>query len=109
MGGITEAIRVAQMAFDRGKVVVPHCWKTGIGVAATAHVAAVSPNCRFIEFLPRAVAESLLRRELGEQELRIENGKMALPRKPGLGIELNDRAVARFSEHAENLANRWAI
>jgi L-alanine-DL-glutamate epimerase-like enolase superfamily enzyme len=52
VGGITEAMRVAQMAQDRGKLIVPHCWKTGIGAAATAHFAAATSNCRFIEFLP---------------------------------------------------------
>ncbi len=90
------------MALERGRVVVPHCWKTGIGVAATAHVAAVSPNCRFIEFLPAAVAESRLRRELVVDELRIENGKIPLPRLPGLGFELNRTAMAEFAEVASD-------
>jgi L-rhamnonate dehydratase len=109
VGGITETIRVTQMALDRGKVVVPHCWKTGIGVAATAHVAVASSATRFIEFLPSAVAESQLRRELVEEELRIEDGKIALPQKPGLGIELNNRAVAKFSDHAQSLAGPRAV
>ncbi len=100
VGGITEAMRVVEMALDRGRIVVPHCWKTGIGVAATAHVAAVSPNCRFIEFLPAAVADSRLRRELVVDELRIENGKIPLPRLPGLGFELNRIAMAEFAEVA---------
>jgi L-alanine-DL-glutamate epimerase-like enolase superfamily enzyme len=104
VGGITEAMRVVQMAMDRGKVVVPHCWKTGIGIAATAHVAAASPNCHFIEFQPAAVAESQLRRELVVDELKIEGGRIGLPQRPGLGIELNPAAVAKFSEAAERFA-----
>ncbi len=100
VGGITEAMRVVEMALDRGRVVVPHCWKTGIGVAATAHVAAVSPHCPFIEFLPAAVADSRLRKELVVDELRIENGKIPLPRLPGLGFELNRVAMAEFAEVA---------
>jgi L-alanine-DL-glutamate epimerase-like enolase superfamily enzyme len=100
VGGITEAMRVVQMALDRGKIVVPHCWKTGIGMAATAHVAAASPNCHFVECLPAAVAESRLRRELVSEELLIANGKLALPRRPGLGFELNPDAVAEFSSAA---------
>ncbi len=100
VGGITEAMRVVEMALDRGRVVVPHCWKTGIGVAATAHIAAVSPHCPFIEFLPAAVADSRLRKELVVDELRIENGKISLPRLPGLGFELNRVAMAEFAEVA---------
>lgn len=107
VGGFTEAMRVVQLTLDRGKIVVPHCWKTGIEVAATAHVAAAAPYCRFIEFQPAAVAESRLRRELVTEELKIENGKVALPRRPGLGVELNPAAVANFSADAEEyLVNR---
>ncbi len=105
VGGLTEAMRVVELALDRGKTIVPHCWKTGIGVAATAHLAAASSNCRFIEFLPPSVANSALRRELVTEELQIENGKVALPQKPGLGIELNPDAFKRFGK----AANAYAI
>ena len=97
VGGITEAMRVVEMAADRGKMIVPHCWKTGIGVAATAQVAAASPNCPFIEFLPAPVAFSRLRRELVKDELVIEDGKISLPQRPGLGIELNQTALKEFA------------
>jgi len=103
VGGITEAIRVAEMGRDRGKIVVPHCWKTGIGIAATAHIAAASANCPFIEFQPAPVAYSPIRRELVQDELVLENGIMALPRKPGLGIELNEDAFKRFAKVASEL------
>jgi L-rhamnonate dehydratase len=97
VGGITEALRVVEMARDRGKLVVPHCWKSGIGIAATAHVAAVSPNCPFIEFLPATVSESSLRRELIVDELSLLDGKLELPQRPGLGVEVNESALAKFS------------
>jgi L-alanine-DL-glutamate epimerase-like enolase superfamily enzyme len=101
VGGITEAMRVVQMAHDRGKIVIPHCWKSGISIAATVHVAAASSNCPFIEFLPAGVSESPLRRELVEDEVEFEDGFIALPSRPGLGIEINSAAMARFAETAE--------
>jgi L-alanine-DL-glutamate epimerase-like enolase superfamily enzyme len=101
VGGITEAVRVVQMALDRGKIVVPHCWKTRIGVVATAHVAAVEPRCRFMEFQPSPVACSRLRRELVEEELKVVNGKIPLPQRPGLGFELRPAALAGFAAAAE--------
>ncbi len=104
VGGLTEAMRVAQMAQDRGKLIVPHCWKTGIGVAATAHFAAATSNCRFIEFLPPSVTESALRRDLVQDELEISNGALNVPRRPGLGIELNSSAFRRFAKGAEDYA-----
>ena len=74
---------------------------TGIGAAATAHFAAATPNCRYIEFLPPFVAESALRRELVQEELQIDDGKLDLPRRPGLGVELNPAAVRRFANGAK--------
>jgi L-alanine-DL-glutamate epimerase-like enolase superfamily enzyme len=104
VGGLTEAMRVAQMAQDRGKLIVPHCWKTGIGVAATAHFAAATANCQFIEFLPPSVTESALRRDLVQDELEISDGTLHLPRRPGLGVELNSSACRRFAKGAEDYA-----
>jgi L-alanine-DL-glutamate epimerase-like enolase superfamily enzyme len=101
VGGLTEAKRVVDMARDRGKLIVPHCWKTGIGVAATAHLAATASNCPFIEFLPAEVAHSALRRDLVTDELRIERGRLPLPRRPGLGIQLNQSAFSEFARQAE--------
>ncbi|HLJ87875.1 MAG TPA: mandelate racemase/muconate lactonizing enzyme family protein [Candidatus Angelobacter sp.] len=103
VGGITEAMRVVQMALDRGTMVVPHCWKTGISVAATAHVAAASPNCPFIENLPAEVAHSRLRRELVNEELTIKDGRMDLPRRPGLGIELRSEAKNKFATSGKKI------
>ncbi len=96
VGGITEAMRVCHIAQDRGRLIVPHCWKTGIGIAASAHVAAVTPNCPFIEYLPAHLCDSLLRAELTEEPLVMENGKLRLPEKPGLGITINEDAFERY-------------
>ena len=96
VGGLTEALRVCQMAAERGRGIVPHCWKTGIGIAASAHLAAVTGHCPFIEFLPAALCDSALRKELVADELRMESGLIPLPEKPGLGIELDFDALRRF-------------
>ena len=104
VGGITEAFRVAKMAHERGKIVVPHCWKSGIGVAASAHLAAVSPNCPYFELLPTAIAESRLRKELVLNEPEIEDGQWPVMTGPGLGIELNMAAFECFARVAESRA-----
>ena len=97
VGGLTEARRVAEFAKARNRLVVPHCWKTGIGIAASAHLAAVSSNCPYIEYLPAELSESLIRKELVADELRMQDGVIQLPAKPGLGIELNENAVAKYT------------
>jgi L-alanine-DL-glutamate epimerase-like enolase superfamily enzyme len=96
VGGLTEALRVCRMAADRGRRIVPHCWKTGIGIAASAHLAAVTPHCPFIEYLPPPLCDSPLRQELVHEELQLVDGLLALPSKPGLGIEVDPQALRRF-------------
>jgi L-alanine-DL-glutamate epimerase-like enolase superfamily enzyme len=102
VGGLTEARRVCDLAAARGRLIVPHGWKTGITIAATAHLAAVTPELPFFEFVPQAVAESALRRELVVDELQLVDGLLELPRKPGLGIELVRDALERFEEAARS-------
>jgi L-alanine-DL-glutamate epimerase-like enolase superfamily enzyme len=96
VGGLTEAMRVGRIAADRGRSIVPHCWKTGLGIAAAAHLAAATEHCPYIEFLPIELAESPLRRELLVEDLRVVDGQLELPTGPGLGIELNREALRRF-------------
>jgi L-alanine-DL-glutamate epimerase-like enolase superfamily enzyme len=96
VGGLTEARRVALHARDRGLPVVPHCWKSAIGIAASAHLAAVAPTCSYIEFLPRELADSALRRELCSQELPVVDGRIPLPDRPGLGVTVDEAALERF-------------
>jgi L-alanine-DL-glutamate epimerase-like enolase superfamily enzyme len=96
VGGLTEARRVAMAARDKGLAVVPHCWKSAIGIAASAHLAAVSPTCTYIEFLPRELADSSLRKDLCSVELPVVNGQIPLPTTPGLGVTINEDALVKY-------------
>jgi L-alanine-DL-glutamate epimerase-like enolase superfamily enzyme len=100
VGGLTEARRVCELAAERDRLIVPHGWKTGITVAATAQLAAVTSHIPFFEYLPPTVAESALRRELVNDELELTDGKLKLPERPGLGVELNRDAMERFEAAA---------
>jgi len=97
VGGIGEARIVCEMARARGRTIVPHCWKTGISISATAHLAFVTPHCAFIEYLPPQLCHERLRRELAAEELVLRpDGTIPLPQKPGLGVEVDWGAVARY-------------
>ena len=89
---------------EHGLRVIPHSWKTGITVAATAHLAAVTANMPFFECVPKDMAESALRRDLLRRGPDVAGGRIALPGAPGLGIELDEDALARFERAA---AARW--
>jgi L-alanine-DL-glutamate epimerase-like enolase superfamily enzyme len=103
VGGLTEARRVARMAAEHDLLVVPHAWKTGISVAVAAHLAMVTPQMPFFEFLPAELCESRLRKELVHDELVYRDGKLGVPSRPGLGFELNRDALDEFAEAARRV------
>jgi L-alanine-DL-glutamate epimerase-like enolase superfamily enzyme len=97
VGGLTEARRVCELAAQRDLPVVPHLWKTGISIAAAAHLAAARPEIRLIEFLPRELCESGLRRDLTGEELSMVDGRIAIPQQPGLGVEIDRSALLHYA------------
>ncbi len=96
VGGLLEAKAVCDMAADRGLTIVPHCWKTGVSISATAHMAFTTPHCAFIEYLPPELCVETLRKELVAEELTLVDGTIARPTRPGLGVELNQAAVDAY-------------
>src|SRR5262249_37200121 len=96
VGGFTEARQVCQLAAARGRLIVPHCWKSALGIAATAHPAAAAPACPSTEFPPAELSESPIRTSLLTNEPPVVDGSLALPTRPGLGVELNRDALERY-------------
>lgn len=97
VGGLGEAKIVCDMAAERGRTIVPHCWKTGISVSATAHLAFAVPQCAFIEYLPPQLCLERLRRELATEDLVLSpDGTIPLPTKPGFGFEVDWGVVERY-------------
>jgi L-alanine-DL-glutamate epimerase-like enolase superfamily enzyme len=90
-GGITETLRIAALARERGVATVPHAWKSGIIKAASLHVNAVLPDGIFQEY---CVAETPINTRLTVQRLPVgSDGCVAVPTAPGLGVELDEDVV----------------
>lgn len=96
VGGFTEAKKVCDMAEEHALQVVPHCWKTGISAAATAHLAFNTPICPYIEYLPPQLCLETLRKELAHDHLEFRDGRIEPPDRPGIGIDLDWDVLARF-------------
>ena len=95
MGGIEELREIAAMAEAYHVVVSPHNYNSlTVGLAATLQVSAAIPNFLiteyFVNFEPRA-------REVMAAPFRVEDGYIAVPGAPGLGIELDEAALARHA------------
>lgn len=92
--GITESMRVADLAEDRGLKVVNHHWASDINLAASLHFLAARKSTFILEY---CVAESPLRWEVTRQKMEIDaGGCVSVPDGPGLGIELNEETVERY-------------
>lgn len=87
MGGIAEALRVADYAADRGLCLAPHNVSSPIGTVAAAHLCAAIPNMLFLEL--HSLDLPWWSKVVHSGENLIVNGQLQLPTKPGLGIEVN--------------------
>jgi L-alanine-DL-glutamate epimerase-like enolase superfamily enzyme len=86
-GGITETMRIAELARERGLRTVPHAWKSGIIKAASLHVNAVLPGDALQEY---CVADTPINTRLTQELLPIAaDGHVAVPSEPGLGVRLD--------------------
>jgi L-alanine-DL-glutamate epimerase-like enolase superfamily enzyme len=99
VGGLTEAVRVGRLAYDRGVLCVPMAWKSGISIAANLHLAAALPNTPYFEFMVMAEDASDVRRRLVTPEFKLENGVIPLPIRPGLGVDVNEEVLAAYAIH----------
>ncbi|MBM3736706.1 MAG: mandelate racemase/muconate lactonizing enzyme family protein [Acidobacteria bacterium] len=93
-GGFTEAMKIAALAWDRGLPVANHGFTTYINVAAALHWLNSIPNALICEFV--AEEETNLREQITRQRIRARDGFLEVPSEPGLGIDLDEDAVARY-------------
>ena len=92
-GGFTVGRKIADLAAETDVEVVPHCFASGVLVAASLHLAAVLDRPTYSEF---SVTESPLASSVITEPFVLEDGQLRVPDRPGLGIELDDDAVARY-------------
>jgi L-alanine-DL-glutamate epimerase-like enolase superfamily enzyme len=94
-GGLTEGLRMGWMANDHGVLLVPHGWNTAVGVAADLALTAAMPLARWVEYQTGVPYIE----ELIDPPFRLDkDGMLPVPTGPGLGINLNPRAIAKYSK-----------
>jgi L-alanine-DL-glutamate epimerase-like enolase superfamily enzyme len=93
-GGFTEAMKIAALAADHGRVVANHGFTTYINVAAALHWLNSIPNSLIAEFVTQE--NTSLREFITRQRIRAKDGYLEVPQAPGLGIELDEEAIAKF-------------
>ncbi len=89
---IKECRLMAGWADAAGIGFCPHNPMGPITNIATLHVAASTPNFFLLETMINDVP---WRRDISDEEIRVEDGHMLIPTRPGLGIELNEAELLK--------------
>jgi D-galactarolactone cycloisomerase len=110
LGGISEYVRVRDLAHTHFVPVVNHVWGSAVCVAVNLHLLAAMPDLPggahpvqpILEYdtTPNLFRENLLKEPLGILDQVARNGGwVGLPKGPGLGIELDSEFVERYRVH----------
>lgn len=108
-GGFTEWTKILALTSSFGVLTVPHVWGSGIAVAAALQAIAVAPQVPFtaagvplqnepmIEF---DRTHNPLRDDLLVERFVLQDGAIAVPTGPGLGVEVNEAELLKYSVKA---------
>jgi L-alanine-DL-glutamate epimerase-like enolase superfamily enzyme len=94
VGGISEERRIGWMAQENGVRFIPHGWNTAVGLAADLQLASAFPDTDLVEYLTGSPNVDEI--AAGGWQLDSE-GMLPIPDAPGLGLELDPDAVARYT------------
>ena len=92
-GGLSETKKIAGFAHANLLPVAPHNPTGPVMNAMTMHLAAAIPNFSIFETV---MTDAPWRRELVNETLEFDGGDLLVPKAPGLGVDLNEEACARF-------------
>ena len=93
-GGITECRKIAALAQAYSLPVIPHVFSSAVSTIANMHFIASIPNGSWLEWDQNP---NELRTNLFEEPLTLdEKGYVRLPKRPGLGVRLNQDTVNRY-------------
>ena len=91
--GLTELVRIAEVAAHHGLKLYPHSWHNGLMAMAHAHAIAALPN---LEILEVCQIQGPLQWDIAAESPQMIDGRLHLPDRAGLGIELAGDVAERF-------------
>ena len=85
IGGVTGWMRAAALAQGAGMEMSSHLFPE-----VSCHLLAVTPTCHWLEYVDWA--DPIL-----EQPVRLKDGHVLIPDRPGIGMQWDEKAVKRYS------------
>ena len=107
-GGISDAKRVMDACKQQGLRFAPHTWTNGLGLLINLHVYAAGERHHPLEYPiePPGWTPGARDALLTEPILADENGTIAVPDQPGLGIEIDEAKLKRYGEKFFDMSTR---
>jgi L-alanine-DL-glutamate epimerase-like enolase superfamily enzyme len=94
-GGFTQIRKIMWEAEHAGVDVCPHAWLTDLLTAASLHINAALPRSLFLEY---NVSDNPMLRDIIKNPVQMDkNGMMNVPQTAGLGIEVDEIAIKKYS------------
>lgn len=93
-GGISEVLRISWAAQRSGVRMIPHGWNTAIGLAVDLQLSSAFPDTDMVEYMTGSAYVDDLVVDAWQLD---EEGFLAIPSSPGLGVRLDPDAVRRHS------------
>jgi len=100
VGGINEVKKIAAQAEANHMAVCPHNPSGPVANAVSLQLAACIPNFHLLETMALDVP---WRADICDEDIVFADGLMSIPDRPGLGIELNEEAIAAHPYVAKDL------
>jgi D-galactarolactone cycloisomerase len=94
VGGISEERRIAWTAQEHGVQMIPHGWNTAVGLAADLQLASALSGTDLVEY--KTGSPYIDEIAAGGWSLD-EEGMLPIPNAPGLGLELDTDALAKYT------------
>ncbi len=96
VGGLSEVVRVYEMAVANNKIVMPHSPNVGANSLASLHAYSTITNAvRPHEFSEEFTGPAERVAELFVDPIIPKDGKIKLSDRPGLGLEFDEKALAK--------------
>lgn len=95
-GGITEAMRIATLASAFNLRLAPHLWAGAPCFFAGLHVLAAAPAGYIVEF---SLGANPMIHDLSRAPVVVQDGTIAVPDAPGLGLEMDIEMIARYARN----------
>lgn len=92
-GGIQETYNICSLAEGFGVQVSPHNYSSGVLLAATMHLMAALPNTFLLEY---DASTNAVYYDFFSEKPAIKDGKIQIPNKPGLGVELPKEVLDKY-------------